>query len=60
MQMATNSIQEYDGMDREATIPWLDHIETIAGKTGFNTLKIGRSKLKGTALCDINVINKGG
>ena len=36
MQMAMNSIQEFDCMNREATIPWLNHVKTIAKKMGFN------------------------
>ena len=38
MQMMMNSIQEFDGLDREATILWLDHIESwivnLIGKEG--------------------------
>ena len=34
---------------------WLDHIEAIAKKMGFNHLETGMSKLKGTALYNINV-----
>ena len=59
-QMVMNSIQEFDGTDREATIPWLDHIKAIARKTGFNPLEIGMSKLKGTVLCNVNTIGKEG
>ena len=59
-QMMMNSIQEFDGTDWEATIPWLDHIEAIAKKTGFDPLEVGMSKLKGTALCDVNAISKEG
>ena len=60
VQMAMNSIQEFDGTDREATIPWLDHIEAIARKMGFDPLEIGMSKLKGTTLWDVNAISKEG
>ena len=60
MQMAMNSIQEFDGTDRDATIPWLDHIEAISRKTGFNPLEIGMSKLKGMVLCNVSTINKEG
>ena len=60
MQMAMNLIQEFDGTNWEATIPWLDHIEAIAKKTGFNPLGIGMSKLKGMAVCNINVASKEG
>ena len=41
-----------------ATIPWLDHVKAFAKKTGFNPLEIGMSKLKDTALCDINAASK--
>ena len=54
MQMVTNSIQEFDSMNWEATIPWLDHVKGVAKKMGFNPLEIGMSKLKGMALCDIH------
>ena len=37
-QMVMNSIQEFDGTDRQATIPWLDHNEAVAIKTGFDPL----------------------
>ena len=60
MQMVMNSIQYFDGMNWEATIPWLDHVKVVAKKTGFDPLEIGMSKLKGTALCKINVISKEG
>ena len=60
MQMVMNSIQEFDGTDREATIPWLDHIKAIARKMDFDPLEIGMSKLKGMALCNVNVISKEG
>ena len=60
MQMAMNSIQEFKGTDREATIPWLDHIEAITKKTGFDPLEIGMSKLKGTAPFGVNAISKEG
>ena len=60
MQMVMNSIQEFNDTDREATIPWLDHIKAIARKTGSDPLEIGMSKLKGTALWDVNAISKEG
>ena len=47
-------------MDREATNPCLDHVEAIARKMGFDPLEIGMSKLKGTALCDVNAMSKEG
>ena len=56
--MVMNSIQEFNSNDREATIPWLDHIETIARKMGFDLLEIDMGKLKGTALCIVNAISK--
>ena len=59
-QMAVNSIPEFNGTDREVTIPWLDHVEAIARKTGFDPLGVGMSKLKGMALCDVNTISKEG
>ena len=59
-QKVINSIQEFDGTAREATIPWLDYIEAIATKIGFNPLEVGMSKLKGTALCNVNTITKEG
>ena len=45
-QRLMNSIQEFDGTDSEATIPWLDHIKAVARKTGFDPIEIGTSKLK--------------
>ena len=50
MQMVMNSIQEFDGRNGEATIPWLDHIKAVAKKTGFEPLDICKGKLKGIAL----------
>ena len=58
--MAVNSIQEFNGINREATIPWLDHVKAIAKNMGFDPLEIGIGKLKGMALCDINAISKEG
>ena len=55
-----NSIQQYDGSDREATIPWLDHIELIAKKMGIDPLEVRISKLRRIAIGDINVIHKEG
>ena len=60
MQMMMNLIQEFIGTDREATIPWLDHVEAIAKKTGIDPLVVGMCKLKGTTLCDVNAISKEG
>ena len=36
MQMVMNLIQEFDGTNPEAAIPWLDHIEGVAKKMGFD------------------------
>ena len=58
--MAINSIQEFNGTNQEAIIPWLDNIEAIAKKIGFNLLQIGMSKLKGMALCNVNAASKEG
>ena len=60
MQMAMNSIQEFCGTDREATIPWLDHIKAVARKMAFDPLEIGMSQCKGIALCNVNAISKEG
>ena len=60
MQMAVNSIQEFDGMTREATILWLHYIKAIAKKMGIDPIEIGMSKLKGMALCNVNTISKEG
>ena len=60
MQIAMNSIQEFNGMNREATILWLDHIEAVSKKMGFDPLEIGMSKLKGMTLCKIDAISKEG
>ena len=59
-QVAMNSILAFDGTDREATIPWLDHIEAFTRKMGFNPLEKVMSKLKGMALCDVNAIGNEG
>ena len=60
MQMAMNLIQEFDGMNQEAIIPWLDHVKGVANKMGFDPPEIGMSKLKGMALCNINAASKEG
>ena len=46
-QTTLNSIPEYDGSNKAATIPWMDHIEMVAENTGINPLQEGFSKLKG-------------
>ena len=56
--MSLYLIKEYDISDREATIPLLDHIELVAEKMGIDPLKMGISKLQGTALGDINALHK--
>ena len=58
LQMVMNSIQEFEGTNLEATIPWLDHIEAIAKKMAFDPLEIGISNLKGTALHNVNAASK--
>ena len=35
-QSPLNSIQEFDGSDREATVPWLDQVELVAERTGID------------------------
>ena len=57
MQSMMNSIQEFDGTDMEAIIPWLDHIKAIAKKLGFDPLEVGMSKLEGITLCNVNVVS---
>ena len=57
-QMAMNLIQEFDGTNLEATIPWLDHTEGVTKKMGFNPVETGMSKLKGKALHDVNTASK--
>ena len=59
-QMALNCIQKYDGSNKDAMIPWLDHIEMVAEKTGIDLREAGISKLKGLALGTINAIHKEG
>ena len=44
-QSTLNSIQRFDGSDREATIPWSDQVELVAERTGINPLEVGISKL---------------
>ena len=53
-QSTLNSIQEYNGSDREATIPWLDQVELVAERIGIDPLEVGISKLKGLTLGDIS------
>ena len=58
MQSTLNALQEYDGSDGEATIPWLDKVELIAKNTGIDPLEIAISKLKGLALSNISSMHK--
>ena len=39
---------------------WLDQVEAIAMKTGFDPLEVGMSKLKGTTLGNVNAVSKDG
>ena len=59
-QMSLNLIKEYNGSDREVTIPWLDHIKLVAKKMGIDPFKVGISWLQGTALGKINAMCKEG
>ena len=59
-QTTLNSIPEYDGSNKFATIPWLDHINMVAENTGIDPLKVGISKSKEIALGDITTIHKEG
>ena len=55
-QAALRSIQEFDGNDKVATVPWLDEAELVAERTGNVPVKVGISNLKELALSDINTI----
>ena len=55
---ALGSIQEFDGNDKVATIPYLDLVELVAERTGNNPVEVSISKLKGLVLSDINTIRK--
>ena len=57
-QSTLNSMQEYDCSDRKVTIPWLDQVELVAERTGFDPLEVGISKLKGLAPGNISTIHK--
>ena len=57
-QSTPNAIQEFDGSDRESTLTWLDQVELVAERTGFDPLEVGISKLKGLTLGDISTIHK--
>ena len=51
-QFTLNAIQEFNGSDRETTLSWLDRMELVVERTGFDPLEVGISKLKGLALHD--------
>ena len=54
-QAALRSIQEFDGNDKVATIPWLYLVELVLERTSNNDpVEVGISKLKGLAFSDIN------
>ena len=58
--MSLNSLQEYNGSNKDAMIPWLDHIKMVMDRYGIVPLEVGISKLKGLALGDINATHKEG
>ena len=60
MQTGINLIQEFDDTNLETTLLWLDHIKGVTKKMGFDPVKIGMSKLRGTALHDVNAASKEG
>ena len=41
---APGSIQEFDGDDKAATIPWLDQVELVLEKTGNDPMEVSISK----------------
>ena len=53
-----NALQEYDGSEREATIPWLDQAKQVAERTGIDPLEVGTSTSKGLALANISTVHK--
>ena len=55
---ALRSIQEFDGNDKAATMPWLDQVELVGEKQVMPPVKVSISKLKGLALSNINKIRK--
>ena len=57
-QTALGSIQEFDGNNKVATMPWLDQVELVAERTGNDPVEVGISKLKWIAFGDINTIRK--
>ena len=42
---ALGSIQELNGKDKSATIPWLDQVKLVAEKTGNDLVEVGITKL---------------
>ena len=58
VQSTLNAILEFDGYNRESTISWLDKVELVTERTGFDPLEVGISKLKGLALGDLSTIHK--
>ena len=59
-QSTLNTIQQFDGSNRESTLTWPDQVELVAEGTGFAPLEVGIIKLKGLALGDINTIHMEG
>ena len=57
-QSRLNAIQEFDGSDRELMLSWLEQVELVAERTGFDPLEVGISQLKGLVLGDISTIHK--
>ena len=51
-------IPDFDGKDKTATIPWLDHVEQVAERTGNDLVEVGMSKLKGLTLDNISTVRK--
>ena len=47
VQAALRPIQEFDGNDKAATMPRLDHVKLVAERTGNSPVEVGISKIKG-------------
>ena len=58
MKSTLNAIQEFDGSYKESTISWLDQVELVAERTGFDSLEVGISQLKGLVLGNMSTICK--
>ena len=43
-QALLESIQEFNGNDKAATIPWLDQVELVAERTGNDPVEVDISK----------------